>query len=79
MSEDDYTVTITADRPAGGMWHNGPNPCWVTVFHNPTVIMARCYGERQYQTRVMALQCVRVMLAGMNEPPRFKERLDSKA
>ena len=76
MSDDDYTVTITEDRPKGGAWHTGPNPCWVTVKHNPTGIMARAFDRQQHKAREIAMQCVRVMRAAYDgEPPRFIDRV----
>ena len=79
MAEDDYRVDVIEDRPASGMWHSGPNRCWVTVTHIPTGISARAFDERQYRAREIAMQCVRVMRAAyQGEPPRFVERLATK-
>ena len=76
MSDDDYRVDITEDKPIGGMWTNGPNRCWVTVTHIPTAISATAFDERQYRARDIAMQCVRVMRAAYaGEPPRFIERM----
>ena len=62
MDERDLTVTIQEDRPKGGAWHCGPNPCWVTVKHHPTSIMARAYHRNQHKAREIALACVALML-----------------
>lgn len=73
---DGYRVEIIQDRPNGGMWHNGPNPCWVTVTHIPTGISARAFDRQQHKAREIAMQCVRVMRAASTaELPRFMERL----
>jgi len=74
VNESDLTVTVQEDRPKGGMWTNGPNPCWVTVKHHPTGIMARAYHSRQHKAREMALACVEMMVADCGvDGPQFPE------
>lgn len=63
MTPDSIRITVTADRPRGGMWHTGPNPCWVTVTHLPTMIEARAYHRSQHKAREMAMACVELMIA----------------
>jgi len=75
MNEEDYMITVIEDGPKRGIGHTGPNPCWVTVRHNPTGIMARCYGDKEDDTRALAMQCVHTMLKGVVAMPHFKERL----
>ena len=79
-SYDDLTITITDDRPASGMWHTGPNPCWVTVKHNPTGTMARCYHRSQFRARESAMACVELMLDAIDstDKPEFIERIADK-
>jgi hypothetical protein len=63
MSDEDFVITVVDDRPPGGMWHCGPNPCWVTVKHVQTQIMARAYHRSQRKAREMAMACVEMMIA----------------
>jgi hypothetical protein len=53
----DFEVTgCVADKPISGAWHNGPNPCWITVTHIPTQASVRVYsGDRpQHKAREAA-------------------------
>lgn len=64
MNDDDqFRVDVVADRPTSGMWHNGPNPSWVTVTHLPTMTQARAYHRSQHKAREAAMACVEMMLA----------------
>ena len=72
----EWRVDVQEDRPERGMWHCGPNSCWVTVTHMPTMISATAYSESQWKARNRAKACVEMMLA--EEPdaaPRFLERM----
>lgn len=62
-----WRVHVAFDRPSGGMWPCGPNPCWVTVTHLPTMISARAYHLSQRKAREMARTCVELMLAEAGE------------
>lgn len=78
LRPEDLRVECVDDRPKGGMWHNGPNPCWVTVTHLPTMISARAYdrGGRQHKARQNALTCVEMLVeAGSVERCSFPERV----
>lgn len=78
LKPEDLKVEGVDDRPKGGMWHNGPNPCWVTVTHLPTMICARAYGRSQHKARQAALACVEMMVAEAgNDRCSFPERLSS--
>ena len=58
-----FRIDITADRPTSGQWHCGPNPCWVTVTHLPTMTEARAYHRSQHKAREAAMVCVQLMLS----------------
>jgi len=74
MDDADLTITIDSDRPPSGMWHCGPNACWVTVKHNPTQIMARAFHRQQRKAREIALACVELMVAECGtDTPQFPE------
>ena len=78
MSDADFIVKITVDKPASGMWHCGPNPSWVEVTHTPTMISARAYHRSQHKAREMALACVEMMIADAqaeHDVCRFPEAL----
>ena len=58
-----FRIDITADRPTSGQWHCGPNPCWVTVTHLPTMAEARAYHRSQHKAREAAMACVELMIS----------------
>lgn len=73
----DYEIDCVEDRPVKGMWHCGPNACWVTVTHIPTRISARAFDQNQHH----ALQTARACCELMVEQSRlltcqFPERID---
>ena len=71
-----FEVTGKDDKPLRGAWHNGPNPCWITVTHKPTMMAVRCYGLNQHKTMQTAKACLELMLddSGVEEC-RFPENL----
>lgn len=62
LNPEDLKVEGVADKPKSGMWHNGPNPCWVKVTHLPTMISATAYDRSQHKARQSALLCVELMV-----------------
>lgn len=62
MNLKDIRVECVVDKPTSGMWHNGPNPSWVTVTHIPTMITARAYDRSQHRARQSAMACVEMMV-----------------
>lgn len=75
---EDFRVDIIHDMPKSGMWHCGPNPCWITITHLPTMTQARVYAERSMHTaRAAAMDALEYMLADWRgEKCRFPENLD---
>ena len=80
MKYDDFVVSCASDRPKGGMWHNGPNPCWVKVTHKPTGISATAYRRNQQKAREDAMAACQLMvgmaIADGTEEASFLERLE---
>lgn len=62
MSENEYRVELTEDRPLRGMWHCGPNAAWVTVTHLPTMISARMFDTRHHEAKKAAMACCEMMV-----------------
>jgi protein subunit release factor A len=78
LRPEDLKIEMTEDRPSGGMWHNGPNPCWVSVTHLPTMISARAYERSAHKAKSSAMACVEMMLSNAaNDQCHFPERLAS--
>lgn len=76
---EDYEITVVEDKPLTGMWHCGPNPCWITVTHKPTMISARAYGRYQHKLREAAMTCVELMVeASGYEACQFPEGLQMR-
>lgn len=74
----DIVVNIVEDRPASGMWHCGPNACWITVTHLPTMAQVRVYSgfKSQHQTRQSAMDLLAMMIdVHGDEPCKFPERM----
>ncbi len=77
MSQEDYQVTVTEDRPKGGMWHCGPNASWITVTHLPTMISARMFDTQQHKARKAAMDCCEMMVElSRLEKCQFPERVN---
>ena len=75
----DVVINIVEDRPASGMWHCGPNACWITVTHLPTKAQVRVYSggvKSQHRTRQNAMELLAMMIAEHgDEPCMFPERI----
>lgn len=72
-------VNCVEDRPLSGMWHCGPNPCWVTVTHVPTLTSIRIHSgyKSQHQTRAIAIELLELaLLETRAETCSFPERLN---
>lgn len=67
MKDEELTVTTEIDRPKGGMCHTGPNPCWVTIKHHPTGVIAKAYHRQQHKARELAMACVEIMVEDASE------------
>lgn len=78
MDLKDIRVDIVEDRPKGGMWHCGPNACWITATHTPTGCSVRVYsgGRSQHQVRDDAYALLSMAIdSGRGEVPMFMERI----
>jgi protein subunit release factor A len=72
----EYRVDIVEDRPEGGVWHCGPNACWVTVTHLPSGVSATAYHPYQHKAREYAMDAVKYMLADDRVGlPAYRERM----
>lgn len=67
----DYKIEITTEKPKSGMWHCGPNNCWITVTHLPTMASVRVYsgGKSQHKTREIAMDAIEYILASTGSDP----------
>jgi protein subunit release factor A len=75
-NNEDLEVVFTEDAPKSGMWHCGPNNCWVTITHKPTMMQVRVYGEYQYRVRESALTVLEMLLQDFgSEPCSFPENV----
>lgn len=52
MRREDVKLEAVHDKPKSGMWHTGPNPCWITVTHIPTMCQVRLYSGDRIQNKV---------------------------
>lgn len=81
MAESAFEVTVVEDKPASGMWHYGPNACWVTVTHKRTRQSVTVYDGIQYRARERAMMLLELALQDTNESlghdckPLFPEKM----
>ena len=71
-------IDIVDDRPTKGMWHCGPNACWITATHLPTMTQVRVYSGScsQHQTRQSAMDVLEMILDHHGaEAAQFPDRL----
>lgn len=74
----DIVMNIVEDRPVSGMWHCGPNACWITVTHLPTMAQVRVYSGHKghHQARQHAMDLLAMMIAEHGDGPcQFPERM----
>ena len=75
----DIVVNIVEDRPTSGMWHCGPNVCWITVTHLPAMAQVRVYSggiKSQHRVRQNAMDLLAMMIAEHGDGPcQFPERM----
>ena len=79
METSKVECTIVEDRPIGGMWHCGPNACWITITHKETGASVRVYsGDRSpHQARADAMTLLEMAVdVARGSLPMFPERLD---
>lgn len=83
MTDVDIRITLTEDRPASGMWHCGPNACWITATHLPTMAQVRVYSggcKSQHQVRQAALSMLLMLMDDYgDEPCQFPECIAQEA
>lgn len=80
LDPEHIRVDLAHDKPSSGMWHCGPNACWVTVTHLPTLMQVRVYsGDRsQHQARNEAMTLMEMMLDRFgDEPCQFPDVLET--
>lgn len=78
MEYDEIRVDIVDDRPKSGVWHCGPNACWITATHEPTGTSVRIFsgGYSQHKARHNALMLLEMALeVARDELPQFLENL----
>ena len=71
-------IDLTEDRPAAGMWHCGPNACWITATHINTGASVRvyCSDYNQYKARADAVSLLEMAVeVSRDETPSFPERI----
>ena len=76
LDPSEILVDIVEDKPAGGMWHTGPNRCWITATHLPTMQSVRVYDGQQHRGRDRAYALLDLMLDGWDgDLPSFPESI----
>lgn len=67
MKPEDLKIDIIHEKPKSGMWHCGPNACWITILHIPTMISVRLYSGRdsQHVTRAKAMELLELAIDGV--------------
>uniref|UniRef100_A0AAU7VHU4 Uncharacterized protein n=1 Tax=Dinoroseobacter phage vB_DshS_R26L TaxID=3161158 RepID=A0AAU7VHU4_9CAUD len=76
LDPNDIRLTLVEDKPKRGAWTNGPNPCWITLLHEPTMQSVTVYGHQQYRVRNQAVALLELMLDDWDgDEPRFKENM----
>ena len=80
LPPQDFRIDIVYDKPKSGMWHCGPNNCWVTVTHIPTMTQARAYHKHDRTARINAMDAVQFMIADCYEAKcSFPENVTTEA
>ena len=74
LDPKDIRIDGIEDRPRG-MWHTGPNSCWVVATHLPTGCQARAYHAQQWKARDAALMVLELMVDEVPHTPRFLENV----
>ena len=79
MSFEGYITEVIYDKPKSGMWHCGPNNCWVKVTHKETGISATAYNRLAYKARDSARAVVDMLIEDMGNlsEPTFLENLEA--
>lgn len=75
-------IECIEDKPSAGMWHCGPNPCWITATHIPSGTSVRVYSGNkvQHQARVIALDALELVLEETGaESCSFPENIKEKS
>lgn len=61
-THEDIRIELREDRPAKGMWHTGPNYCWATATHLPTMQSVTAYGRNPHRVRERAITLLEILL-----------------
>lgn len=62
IDPDLLVIQGSFDKPLTGMWHCGPNKCWVKITHLPTMISVRHYGKTQHKIKESALAVLEMLV-----------------
>lgn len=65
MTDETIVITLRDDKPTGGMWHCGPNPCWITATHTPTGMSVTLYSGPSSQRSQFRVRNDAVALLGL--------------
>lgn len=79
LNAKDVKIEMVEDRPKKGVWHNGPNPHWITITHLPTMSSVRAYGSRsQHHTKCRAMGALLILLEETPDKEcRFPEAIEA--
>ncbi|WP_136685683.1 hypothetical protein [Falsirhodobacter xinxiangensis] len=71
MDAEVIRIEVAHDKPISGMWHCGPNPCWITATHLPTLASVRVYsgGKGMHQARQAAVDLLEMMVDQFGADP----------
>lgn len=76
IPEDDIHLSFIEDRPERGMWHCGPNNCWVEATHLPTMMSVRCYGRQSFKVKDTAISMLELLVSEFgDDPASFPDRV----
>jgi hypothetical protein len=79
LAVQDLRIDCYHDKPTSGMWHCGPNSCWVQITHIPTQMTARAYHRNQWKARQAAMDCIEFMVSDYcGDLPQFPEVLSDQ-
>lgn len=75
LDPKDIKVEGSQDKPASGVWHNGPNNGWVKITHLPTMQSVTAYARIQHKARERALAVLEMLVSDCEfKEAQFKDQ-----